>query len=417
MRILRNPGAYYPDICKDTFTYVLAGGRGTRLYDLTKMQAKPATFFGGKYRIIDFTLSNCIHSGMHRIAVMTQYNSFTLIAHIQRTWQKFTGELGAYIGILPADQKQESHWYKGTADAIRSNLRVAERIPHKHALILSGDHIYAMNYQYLVQAHVDTNADITLACIPVPVDIANQFGVVKVSEEGRIQEFIEKPDEPLPFQDHNGQVLASMGIYVFKTELLQQLLHEDALDPLSSHDFGMDVLPKALSSGLRICAYKFVDSKGQGKYWRDVGTVDGYFNASMELLMPLPRIDLYDECWPFISYEEHLPSAKLVRDQYGHPGSALDSILAAGTIVSGADVTRSVVCYSARIGSRAEVHHCVLLPNVIVNERVRLNHCIVDEECEIPAGTVIGEDPELDAERYLVTENGVVIVTAERLNS
>ncbi|GAA5216327.1 glucose-1-phosphate adenylyltransferase [Corallincola platygyrae] len=415
MKVMKPPARFYPDVCQRTFTMVLAGGRGTRLHDLTQARAKPATFFGGKYRIIDFTLSNCFNSGFHRVGVLTQYNAFYLIAHIQRTWGKYTGEQGQYVAVLPAEQRAECDWYTGTANAVHQNFWLLERHPIDYALILAGDHVYSMDYLTMMEQHADSNADITISTMEVPSHMAHQFGVVVTDANGRIQRFVEKPSDTKGLESRPGMVRISMGIYAFNKPLLKELLHDDAQCPESQNDFGYDILPKALASGCHLHAYDFVDSEGNPGYWKDVGTIEAYFDGNMELLAPLPRLNLYDPYWPITSHQEQRAPGKLSRGKNGEPGIVSDSLISAGSIVSGAEVSRSVLSYDVCVAAGSEVHHCILLPQTKIGKNCLINHAIIDEECVIPDGTVIGEDAELDAERFLVTEDGIVVVTKERL--
>ncbi|TCI04103.1 glucose-1-phosphate adenylyltransferase [Corallincola luteus] len=416
MHIVKKPARFFPDVCQRTYTLVLAGGRGTRLHDLTQARAKPATFFGGKYRIIDFTLSNCINSGFHRIGVLTQYNAFYLIAHIQRTWARYSGEHGEYVGILPAEQRKESDWYSGTANAVYQNLWLLERQPIDFVLILAGDHVYTMDYLTMMDQHDETGSDITISTMEVPLELGSLFGVVLTDEHNRITGFVEKPVDCTPYQSSPGKVRVSMGIYGFRLQALSQLLHEDAKNLDSQHDFGYDVLPKALAEGYVMHAHDFIDEDGLPGYWRDVGTIEAYYDSNMELLAPLPRLNLYNPVWPITSYQEQRAPGKLSRGVNGEPGTACDSLISAGSIISGAEVTRSVLSYDVCIAANSEVNHCILLPQVKIGKNCHINHAIVDEECEIPDGTVIGDDAELDAERFLVTDDGIVVVTKERLN-
>jgi glucose-1-phosphate adenylyltransferase len=415
MHIVKQPARFFPDLCRRTYTLVLAGGRGSRLYDLTQARAKPATFFGGKYRIIDFTLSNCINSGFHRIGVLTQYNAFYLIGHIQRTWSRYTGELGEYVGVLPAEQRIESDWYSGTANAIFQNLWLMRRQPIEFILILAGDHVYAMDYLPMVQQHKELETDITISTLEVPVAMASSFGVVMTDIEGRITQFVEKPEDCTPYQCKPGKVRVSMGIYVFKHSVLRALLHQDAERTDSQHDFGCDILPKALADGYRMHIFNFVDEVGEPGYWRDVGTIDTYYESNMELLAPLPKLNLYNPAWPITTYQEQRAPSKLSRGLRGERSSVSDSLLSAGSIVSGAEVSECVLSYDVCINTDSCIRQCLLLPQVKIGKNCHISKAIIDEECEIPDGTIIGEDPSKDAKRFLVTKEGVVVVTLERL--
>ncbi len=415
MKVIKPPARFFPDVCQQTFTLVLAGGRGTRLYDLTQTRAKPATFFGGKYRIIDFTLSNCFNSGFHRVGVLTQYNAFYLIAHLQRTWARYSGEQGQYVAILPAEQRHECDWYSGTANAVYQNMWLVERHPIDYVLILAGDHVYSMDYLPFMQQHVDARADITLSTMEVPARLAKQFGVVVTDASGMITRFVEKPAHTEGLESSPGMVRISMGIYAFGKRQLSSLLAEDAASAGSQHDFGFDILPKALAAGYRMQAVDFVDDQGRPGYWRDVGTIEAYYDANMELLSPLPRLNLYDPKWPITSHQEQRAPGKLSRGVNGESGVVADSLISAGSIVSGAEMSRCVLSYDVRIAEGSEVHHCILLPQAHIGRNCVISHAIIDEECILPDGMVIGEDAELDAERFLVTEGGIVVVTKERL--
>ena len=418
MRVLKTPGRYFHALCRKTFSFVLAGGRGSRLEDLTKLRAKPATPFGGKYRIIDFTLSNCINSGLHRIAVLTQYNALGLIAHIQRTWGHYTGSLGEFIAVVPAEQRKTNKWYRGTADAIYQNLHIIKKNGVEYVLILAGDHVYNMDYLKLLEEHADTNADITISCIKASKKEASKFGIVGLdSSKRKVKKFLEKPNnisESMLYDENN--VLVSMGIYCFKANILKELLHQDATDENSKHDFGFDILPKAIQN-YNVHAHHFSDYNMQSDFWRDVGTVDSYYDASMELIAPIPKLNLYDESWPIWTFQEHRPPAKIAIGADGNLATVRDSLLSAGVIVSGAEITSSILCYNNRILSKSEINQSILLPDVEVGKNCRIHHAIIDNECQIPDRTIIGEDPELDAKRFLVTKEGVVVVTKERLQN
>ena len=415
MRQVPQPARYIHDLARNTVAYVLAGGKGTRLGSLTKVRAKPATPFGGKYRIIDFTLSNCINSGIHRIGVLTQYNAIGLINHIQRTWGHLSSEMGEFVSLLPAHLGESKSWYAGTADAIWQNLQTLEQSLANYCLVLAGDHVYTMDYLKMIEAHVNTNADVTVGCIDVPPEIARRFGVLECDADGTIRQFAEKPDDPSPYIQPDGAILASMGIYVFSKKALIDLLAIDHETPESSHDFGKDILPKAIQSH-RLVAYRFTDDNNRPGYWRDVGTLEAYYEASMELLAAVPRLNLYDRDWRIWTYQEHLPPVRLTHDSAGHHALVQDSLISTGSLFIGSKVSRSICCYSVRIESDAEVCHSILLPDVHVGKGCQIQRAIVDEGCRVPDGMMIGHDREADAQRFSITDNGVVMVTREHLN-
>ena len=415
MQIVKKPLRYIERLCRNTVALVLAGGRGTRLQGLTRLRAKPATSYAGKYRIIDFTLSNCLNSGIRRVGVAAQYEAVTLAGHIQRSWGHLRSEMGEWVGLLPARQQRETDdWYAGTADAVYQNLAVLEEMDPDYLLILAGDHVYLMNYLPMLQQHEETGADITVGGLEVPAEIADQFGVLTCGADGRVQSFVEKPTDPLAHAGVDGTLLASMGIYVFSRSTIREILASDAADPSSSRDFGKDVIP-ALIRNHHVGCYRFVDPEtGHPGYWRDVGTVDAFFRGHMELVQPVPRINLYDPRWPVWSYAPHLPPAKLAPDAGGDRGLAQRSLLASGSIVTGGEVTASVPAYQARV-DRSEVTASVLLPCAHIEPGCRLNQVIVDEDVVLPAGTEIGYDVEADRARFDVTENGAVLVTRDRV--
>lgn len=414
MRLVNPPGRYIDDIARNTIAYVLAGGKGTRLGSLTKVRAKPATPFGGKYRIIDFTLSNCMNSGIRRVGVMTQYNAIGLVQHVQRTWSHLVSEMGEFVSLLPAHLGSSNGWYTGTADAIWQNLKMLDMANTDYVLILAGDHVYSMDYLEMLHKHVEQGADVTIGCVEVPQRLGNQFGILQCDEQGQINQFIEKPKDPAPYALASGNVLASMGIYVFNKQVLLELLHADHQDENSSHDFGNDILPKALANH-KLIAHHFTDQDGRPGYWRDVGTIEAYYDASMDLVAAIPRLNLYDNSWPIWTYQEHLPPVKLTHDSCGHHANVTDSLISAGCVFIGSQISRSLCCYNVRVEAGAEVHQSILLPDVQVGANSIVHHAIVDEGCIIPDGLEIGEDAALDAKRFAITENGVVVVTREHL--
>ena len=407
-------------LARATCAFVLAGGRGTRLMQLTDWRCKPAVPFGGKFRIIDFTLSNCVNSGIRRIGVATQYKAQSLIRHIQRGWSFLDGRFQEFVDILPAQQQVTENWYRGTADAVFQNLDALRRNKPRFVLILSGDHIYKMDYGRLLAEHVEKRADLTVACIDVPVEDATGFGVVKVDEEGRIREFVEKPAQPPEIPGSPGRSLASMGIYVFNAEFLYEQLIRDSQEPGSSHDFGKDMIPH-LVSRYRVYAHSFADScvdavERSKPYWRDVGTVDAYWEANIELTKVTPELNMYDEDWPIWTHQEQLPPAKFVFDDDNRRGMAIDSMVSGGIIISGAQVRRSMLFSRVQVHSYAQIEDSVILPNVDIARNVRLRKVVIDKHCRIPEGMSIGYDEEQDRKRFHVSPKGVTLVTPEMLD-
>jgi glucose-1-phosphate adenylyltransferase len=402
-------------LTRDTLALILAGGRGTRLKQLTTWRVKPAVPFGGKFRIIDFPLSNCINSGIRRIGVLTQYKSHSLLRHIQQGWGYFRGEFGEFIELLPAQQRIQESWYAGTADAVYQNIDILRAHNPEYVLLLAGDHIYKMDYGPMLARHVENDADMTIGCLEVPLEEARAFGVMSVDEEGRIIDFNEKPSHPQPVPGRDNEALASMGIYVFNTHFLYEQLIRDADDPTSAHDFGKDIIPEVIEN-YRIFSYAFRDTSSdlQG-YWRDVGTVDAFWKANMELIEVTPELNLYDRQWPIWTYQEQLPPAKFVFDDEGRRGQAIDSMVSGGCLISGATVRRSLLFSNVHVHSYSEIKESVILPHVDIGENCRITKAVIDKGCKIPPGTVIGEDAKLDAERFHVSEEGVVLVVPEML--
>ncbi|MBK5102659.1 MAG: glucose-1-phosphate adenylyltransferase [Burkholderiales bacterium] len=407
------------DLASDALAIVLAGGRGSRLAELTDWRAKPAVPFGGKFRIIDFTLSNCINSGIRRVGVCTQYKAQSLIRHLQRGWSFLDGRFDEFIELLPAQQRVTADWYRGTADAVYQNIDILRRHRRKYVLVLAGDHIYKMDYTRMLADHVASGAVMTVACIEAPLADADQFGVMTVDANWRISAFEEKPARPRPLPGRADQVLASMGIYVFEESFLYEQLIRDAEDCESSHDFGKDVIPWLIRSGQRLHAHRFNDScvnMTKGKpYWRDVGTLDAYWEANMELTRVVPELNMYDADWPIWSYQEQLPPAKFVFDSDGRRGMAVDSLVSGGCIISGATVRRSVLFSNVRVQDYCEVEDSVVLPNVEIGNNVTLRRVIVDTSCKLPDGLIAGVDPEADRKRFHVTERGVTVIVPESL--
>jgi len=399
---------------------VLAGGRGSRLKQLTDRRAKPAVFFGGKFRIIDFALSNCLNSGVRRICVLTQYKAHSLLRHLQMGWSFLRPEMNEFLDLLPAQQRlDEATWYRGTADAVYQNFDIFRAADAEYFIVLAGDHIYKMDYSNMLKGHADRGADCTVACIEVPLEEASGFGVMAVDDSMRIVDFLEKPKDPPPISGKPAWALASMGIYVFTAEFLYTELERDHRDPTSSHDFGKDVIPNLVSRGLAV-AHSFEEScvkttPEAEAYWRDVGTIDSYWSANIDLVMPVPSLDIYDRNWPVWTYQQQFPPAKFVFDDDDRRGMAVDSMVSGGCIISGATVRRSLLFSNCRINSHARTTGAVLLPDVEVGRRARLNNVVVDRGCHIPEDLVIGEDPELDAKRFYRSEGGIILVSADML--
>jgi glucose-1-phosphate adenylyltransferase len=399
-------------LARNTYAVVLAGGRGSRLKELTDWRCKPAVPFGGKYRIIDFTLSNCINSGVRRVGIATQYKAQSLIRHLQRGWSFLDGRIGEHIDILPAQQQVAESWYRGTADAVYQNLNVLRRDGCDHVLVLSGDHIYKMDYAKLLDEHVARGADATVVCVEVPLVEASAFGVISVDDSGRVSAFEEKPAAPRAAPGTPGRALASMGVYVFNAPFLYEQVVRDADDRRSSHDFGKDVVPHIVAR-YQVFAHRFaascVDMPRGEPYWRDVGTLDAYWEANMELAKVTPDLNLYDRDWPVWTYQEQLPPAKFVFDSDGRRGTALDSMVSGGCIVSGATVRRSVLFSNVRVHDGALVEDCVVLPDVVVGPGVQLRRAIVDRHVHLDA-TMLD-----DARRFRVTDKGLTLITPEML--
>jgi glucose-1-phosphate adenylyltransferase len=414
MQSSRDP-RFISQLTRSTFAMVLAGGRGSRLQGLTDWRAKPAVPFGGKFRIIDFTLSNCVNSGVRRVGVATQYKAQSLIRHLQLGWSFLDGRLGEFIEIMPAQQQvDESHWYQGTADAVFQNLREIRHANPEYVLVLSGDHVYRMDYGRLLAAHAERQADLTIACIEAPLDEASGFGVMSIDEDGRILKFEEKPAKPQPMPGRPDMAMASMGIYVFNARFLFELLLRDADDPKSKHDFGRDIIPHCVRR-YRTYAQNFADScvsePGKPAYWRDVGTLDAYWKANMDLVQVTPHLNLYDDYWPIWTWQPQNPPAKFVFDENTRRGTAIDSMVAGGCIVSGATVRRTMLFSDVHIHSFSVIEDSIVLPNVVIGRNCVIKKCILDKNCVIPDGTVIGMDPQEDRKRFHVTESGITLVT------
>jgi glucose-1-phosphate adenylyltransferase len=402
-------------LTRNTLALILAGGRGSRLKHLTKWRSKPAVPFGGKFRIVDFPLSNCINSGIRQVGVLTQYKAHSLLLHIQRGWGFLRGEFGEFVELLPAQQRIESSWYEGTADAVYQNLDILRSHNPDYVLILAGDHIYKMDYGTMIAEHVESGADMTVGCLTVDLESAKDFGVMTVDSDGWVVDFHEKPANPKPVPGKENEALASMGIYVFNRKFLFEQLIKDADTPNSSHDFGKDIIPKVIER-YRVMAYRFRDAtSGKQAYWRDVGTIDAFWTANLELIGVTPPLNLYDHSWPIWTYQEQLPPAKFVFDDDERRGMAVDSMVSGGCVISGAKVTNSLLFSNVRVNSYTEVNNTVVLPDVNIGRNCRIDKAVIDRGCDIPEGTIIGEDPDQDAERFYVTEKGVVLVTPEML--
>jgi len=407
-------------LVRRTIAIVLAGGRGARLKQLTDRRAKPAVYFGGKFRIVDFALSNCVNSGIRRIGVVTQYKSHSLLRHLQRGWSFLRAELNEMVDLLPAQQRVgEEHWYRGTADAVFQNLDIIRGSHPEYIVVLAGDHVYKMDYSIMLTDHVESGAGCTVGCIEVPRQEASAFGVMAVDESRRIHSFVEKPADPPPMPGRDDVALASMGIYVFDAEYLYRLLEEDLANPASSHDFGKDIIPRVVGEG-RALAHPFgmsciVNPNGAPPYWRDVGTIDAFWAANLDLASTNPELDIYDTEWPIWTYQRQLPPAKFVPDRDGSHGMAVNTIVSGGCIVSGSHVANSVFFSSVRVHSFCNIDQAIVLPNVTINRNCRLRKVVIDRRCTLPEGLVVGEDPELDARRFERTEGGVVLINADML--
>ena len=407
---------YSQPISRTTMAYVLAGGRGSRLMELTDRRAKPAVYFGGKSRIIDFTLSNALNSGIRRLAVATQYKAHSLIRHLQNGWNFLRTERNESFDILPASQRvSEDKWYAGTADAVFQNIDIIDGYAPEYLLILAGDHVYKMDYEQMLRQHVDSGADVTVACVEVPLAEAKGFGVMHVGEQDRIVDFLEKPEHPPEMPGKPGWVLASMGIYVFKRELLNEQLRRDAADPESTRDFGKDIIPWLVKNAKAV-AHRFTDSCVRGRaesevYWRDVGTIDAYWEANIDLTDVVPHLDLFDKDWPIWTHGEITPPAKFVHDVDGRRGEAISSLVSGGCIVSGAQVKRSLLFTGVTVHSYSDVENAVILPYVDVGRGAHLKNVVIDKGVKIPEGLIVGADPELDSRRFRRTASGLCLIT------
>jgi glucose-1-phosphate adenylyltransferase len=398
----------------DILVILLAGGAGERLYPLTKERAKPAVYFGGPSRIIDFTLSNCINSGLRRIFIATQYKSLSLNRHIRMGWNVVSEELGEFIEILPPQKRVGEHWYLGTADAVFQNLYSIDRESPSHVIILSGDHVYKMDYSKMLRFHLERNADATLAALEVPLAASSRFGILSVDQSDRVIGFDEKPNSPTSVPGSPDVALASMGIYIFKADVLVRALEEDATRADSQHDFGRNIIPSLFGSA-PVFVYRFYDeNKKAAKYWRDIGTLDAYFEASMDLCHVNPEFNLYDPEWPLRTYQPQAPPAKFVFAEEGRRcGQALDSVISSGCIISGSRIVGSILCPNVRVHSFCDIQQTIMMPGVRVGRHARIRRAIIDRDVLVPRGAMIGFDPEEDRRRHTVTDGGVVVVTAD----
>ncbi|PYB73051.1 MULTISPECIES: glucose-1-phosphate adenylyltransferase [Rhizobium] len=408
-------------LSRDAMAYVLAGGRGSRLKELTDRRAKPAVYFGGKARIIDFALSNALNSGIRRIGVATQYKAHSLIRHLQLGWNFFRPERNESFDILPASQRvSETQWYEGTADAVYQNADIIESYAPEYMVILAGDHIYKMDYEQMLQQHVTSGADVTIGCLEVPRMEATGFGVMHVDGTDRIIDFVEKPADPPGIPGNPDLALASMGIYVFHTKFLMELLRRDAADPDSSRDFGKDIIPYVVKSGKAV-AHRFAQSCVRSDferepYWRDVGTIDAYWQANIDLTDIVPELDLYDKSWPIWTYSEITPPAKFVHDDEGRRGSAISSLVSGDCIISGSSLYKSLLFTGVRANSYSRLEGAVVLPKVQIGRHARLTNVVIDHGVVIPEGLIVGEDPEMDAKRFRRSENGICLITQAMLD-
>jgi glucose-1-phosphate adenylyltransferase len=414
------PAAQPHQLVRRTVALVLAGGRGSRLKQLTDKRAKPAVYFGGKFRIVDFALSNCVNSGMRRIGVVTQYKSHSLLRHLQRGWSFLRSEMNEMVDLLPAQQRvDEEHWYRGTADAIWQNLDIIQSSRPEYVVVLAGDHIYKMDYSLMLKDHVESGAGCTVGCIEVPREEASAFGVMAVDNQRKIVSFVEKPADPPPMPGKADASLASMGIYVFDADYLYKLLDEDLANPESSHDFGKDVIPRAVQQG-RALAHPFSMScirnpNGAPPYWRDVGTIDAFWSANLDLASINPELDIYDTDWPIWTYQRQLPPAKFIPDRNGMHGMTVNTIVSGGCIVSGSHVANSVLFSNVRVHSFCNIEAAVVLPGVTIEKSCRIKNVVIDRGCVLPEGLVVGEDAVVDARRFERTANGVCLITREML--
>ena len=408
-------------LANQSMAFILAGGKGSRLQELTEKRSKPAMYFGGKTRIIDFALSNAVNSGMRRIGVATQYKAHSLIRHLQRGWSFFREERNEYLDILPASQRMNDEaWYKGTSDAIYQNIDILESYGPKYMVILAGDHIYKQDYALMVRQHVESGADVTVGSIEVPIEEATAFGVMKVDENDRILDFVEKPANPPAMPGDPTRALASMGIYVFESSFLYDILREEANNPDTNHDFGKDIIPKLVKQGKAV-AHPFSRScvrsgLEQKPYWRDVGTIDAFWEANIDLTDFIPELDIYDTNWPIWTHQELQPPAKFIHDEEGRRGQAVSSMVSGGCIISGSSLNRCLLFTGVKAHSYSKLSGVVALPHVEINRKAQLKNVVIDRDVKIPAGLVVGEDPKLDAKRFRRTDKGICLITQSMID-
>jgi glucose-1-phosphate adenylyltransferase len=405
-------------LTRDTIALILAGGKGTRLKRLTEERAKPVVPFGGQYKIIDFTLSNCMNSGIRRVNVLTQYKSSELLSHVQKAWSRMPWELGEYVNIVPAQQTSGDLWNEGTASAVYQNLRELRRQNCKYVLILGGDHIYKMDYSRMLRQHAKHNADISIASIPVESHSASAFGVLSIDSDMKIIKFSEKPEQADEIPEQSGFSLVSMGVYIFNLDILEKLLLEDAVSRESQHDFGHNIIPKAIHDH-HVSAYIF-DDEGCADvqaYWKDVGTIDQYFQANIDLLKIEPELNLYDEHWPIYSFQEQLPGAKFIFNDDHCRGQSIDSVVSSGCIISGAKIENSLIFTRVHVEKYTHLDHCIVLPRVTIGKNCKLKNVLVVDDCVIPDGITIGYDRELDQQYYDISKGGVIVATQEMINN
>ncbi|SFO75312.1 glucose-1-phosphate adenylyltransferase [Cohaesibacter marisflavi] len=408
-------------LANQSMAFILAGGKGSRLQELTDKRSKPAMYFGGKSRIIDFALSNAVNSGIRRIGIATQYKAHSLIRHLQRGWSFLREERNEFLDILPASQRMNDEaWYQGTSDAIYQNIDILESYGPKYIVILAGDHIYKQDYALMVRQHVETGADVTVGSIEVPLEEAKAFGVMKVDKDDRILDFIEKPENPPAMPNDPERALASMGIYVFEAKFLYDILREEACNPDTHHDFGKDIIPKLVKGGKAIahpfsrsCIRSGLETK---PYWRDVGTVDAFWEANIDLTDFIPELDIYDNDWPIWTHQELTPPAKFIHDEEGRRGQAVSSMVSGGCIISGSSLNRCLLFTGVKAHSFSKMSGVVALPYAEINRKAQLKDVIVDRDVKIPAGLVVGEDPELDAKRFRRTEKGICLITQSMID-
>ena len=403
-----------------SMVFVLAGGRGSRLKELTDRRVKPAVYFGGKTRIIDFALSNALNSGIRKMAVATQYKAHSLIRHLQRGWSFFRAERNEFLDILPASQRSNTEsWYKGTADAVTQNIDIVDSYGVEYVIILAGDHIYKMDYELMLRQHVESGADVTVGCLTVPREEATAFGVMATDESGRITSFLEKPADPPATPEDPGKALASMGIYVFDWKFLRNLLQDDAQNAESTHDFGHDLIPLIVKNGKAI-AHRFDESCVRADdapvYWKDVGTIDAFWESNIDLTSFTPDLDLWDKSWPIWTYSESVPPAKFIHDERDRRGMAISSMISGGCIISGTEVRNSCLFTNVHSNSYAVLDHAVVLPNVVINRSARLRNVVIDSGVIIPEGLVVGEDPTEDGRWFNVTDRGITLITQTMLD-